>query len=97
MQRAGMRRVCPVCASTDVKLDLDKKGGTCVACGKHSPQILEMHFAQIRGYKRDLQQHGQATKFSWKRCEEVHALWLLAMAVVLLLLFIWLATRPYAP
>lgn len=91
LQKAGIRRVCPSCASTDVKLDLDMNGGECKSCGKRTPTMLEMSFVEVAHYKRQIAAQQRMRKFSLLHCEEVHALLFVLMAVTVLVVFIVIA------
>jgi hypothetical protein len=83
-----MRKVCKHCGNTE----FHELGGehTCKAC-RRKDAPLEMHFAHVPGYKRDLTAREEAKHFSWRRCEEIQAFWLWSSALVLLVLFVWLS------
>jgi hypothetical protein len=87
LQKAGMRKVCRHCGSTDLTHGSEKS--SCNAC-KRQDVPLEMHFTEIKGYKRHLEELRSLSRWSLRRCEELHALWFLAVALALLLAFIWI-------
>ncbi len=91
LQKAGIRKVCPLCASTDVKLDLDGIGGECKSCHAHSAELLEMSFIEVSHYKRRIAAQDRLRKFSLLHCEEVHAMLFVLMFATILIVFIIIA------
>ena len=91
MQKPGMRKVCPHCGSTELIHDTTGRGGHCKNCRKRSDAFLDMHFAHIPGFKREIAAREKVKKLSWYQCDEIHALWFLITVIVLLLVFICLS------
>lgn len=87
VQKAGMRKVCEHCGGTDLVHGAQVHCNTC----KKSTKALEMHFSEIKSYKKELEARERVHHWSWRRCEEISAFWMLATAIILLLAFIYLA------
>jgi hypothetical protein len=88
IQKAGVRRVCPRCGSSDVQLDINQIGGVCNACRARSERMLELSYMEMLHYSRDLKAKDKMKRFSLLYCDEVEALMFLLLFVVFMLVFI---------
>jgi hypothetical protein len=57
----------------------------------YSDKILEMSFVEVSHFKRELVQRHRLREFSLIRCDELHALLFVLMAVVIVAVFILVA------